>query len=68
MKLIQTSYKKHGQGHPTTSEGAPHSSSEGGEYVKDGAVEEHRSLDGIIISRLGHGAFIGLIYSLLVFS
>ena len=31
-------------------------------------VEEHRSLGGIIISRLDNGAFVGLIYSLLVFS
>ena len=31
-------------------------------------VEEHRSLGGSIISRLDNGAFIGLIYELLVFS
>ena len=31
-------------------------------------VEEHRSLGGSIISRLDNGAFVGLIYSLLVFS
>ena len=31
-------------------------------------VEEHRSLIGSIISRLDNGAFVGLIYSLLVFS
>ena len=31
-------------------------------------VEEHRSLGGSIISRLYHFAFVGLIYSLLVFS
>ena len=31
-------------------------------------VEEHRSLGGIIISRLDNGAFVGLIYKLLVFS
>ena len=30
-------YNKYGQGHPTTSKGAPYSSSEGGEDVKDGA-------------------------------
>ena len=30
-------------------------------------VEEHRSLGGIIISRLDNGAFVGLIYELLVF-
>ena len=29
-------------------------------------VEEHRGLGGNIISRLDHGAFAGLIYSLLV--
>ena len=33
-----------------------------------GFVEEHRSLGGSIISRLDNGAFVGLIYSLLVFS
>ena len=32
------------------------------------SVEEHRSLGGSIISRLYNGAFVGLIYSLLVFS
>ena len=31
-------------------------------------VEEHRSLGGSIISRLDNGAFVGLIYKLLVFS
>ena len=31
-------------------------------------VEEHRTLGGSIISRLDNGAFVGLIYSLLVFS
>ena len=31
-------------------------------------VEEHHSLGGSIISRLDNGAFVGLIYSLLVFS
>ena len=31
-------------------------------------VEEHCSLGGSIISRLDNGAFVGLIYSLLVFS
>ena len=31
-------------------------------------VEEHRSLGGSIISRLDNGAFVGLIYELLVFS
>ena len=31
-------------------------------------VEEHRGLGGNIISRLNNGAFVGLIYSLLVFS
>ena len=31
-------------------------------------VEEHRSLSGSIISRLDNGAFVGLIYELLVFS
>ena len=31
-------------------------------------VEEHRSLGGSIISRLYYGAFVGLIYELLVFS
>ena len=30
--------------------------------------EEHRSLGGSIISRLDNGAFVGLIYELLVFS
>ena len=32
------------------------------------SVEEHRSLGGIISSRLDHGSFVGLIYKLLVFS
>ena len=32
------------------------------------SVEEHRSLGGSIISRLDNGAFVGLIYELLVFS
>ena len=32
------------------------------------SVEEHRSLGGSIISRLDNGAFVGLIYKLLVFS
>ena len=38
--------------------------------VADGhhIVEEHRSLGGSIISRLDNGAFVGLIYELLVFS
>ena len=31
-------------------------------------VEEHRSLGGIIISRLDNGTFVGLIYELLVLS
>ena len=31
-------------------------------------VEEHRSICGRIISRLDNGAFVGLIYELLVFS
>ena len=31
-------------------------------------VEENRSLGGSIISRLDNGAFVGLIYELLVFS
>ena len=31
-------------------------------------VEEHRSLGGNIISSLDNGAFVGLIYELLVFS
>ena len=31
-------------------------------------VEEHRSLGGSIITRLDNGAFVGLIYELLVFS
>ena len=31
-------------------------------------VEEHRSLGGSTISRLDNGAFIGLIYEILVFS
>ena len=31
-------------------------------------VEDHRSLGGSIISRLDNGAFVGLIYELLVFS
>ena len=31
-------------------------------------VEEHRSLGGSIISRLDNGAFVGLIYEILVFS
>ena len=31
-------------------------------------VEEHRSIGGSIISRLDNGAFVGLIYKLLVFS
>ena len=31
-------------------------------------VEEHRSLGGRIISRLDNGAFVGLIYKLLVSS
>ena len=31
-------------------------------------VEEHLGLGGNIISRLDNGAFVGLIYSLLVFS
>ena len=31
-------------------------------------VEEHRNLGGSIISRLDNGAFVGLIYELLVFS
>ena len=31
-------------------------------------VEEHRGLGGNIIIRLDNGAFVGLIYSLLVFS
>ena len=35
---------------------------------EDIIVEEHRSLGGSIISRLGNGAFVGLIYELLVFS
>ena len=34
----------------------------------DNIVEEHRSLGGSIISRLDNGAFVGLFYSLLVFS
>ena len=34
----------------------------------DYIVEEHRGIGGNIISRLDHGAFVGLIYSLLVFS
>ena len=34
----------------------------------DNSVEEHRSLGGSIISRLDNGAFVGLIYELLVFS
>ena len=34
----------------------------------DQCVEEHRSLVGRIRSRLDNGAFVGLIYSLLVFS
>ena len=36
--------------------------------VLHGCVEEHRSLGGSIISRLDNGAFVGLIYELLVFS
>ena len=32
------------------------------------SVEEHRGLGGNIISRIDNGAFVGLIYSLLVFS
>ena len=32
------------------------------------SVEEHRSLGGSIIIRLDNGAFVGLIYELLVFS
>ena len=31
-------------------------------------VEDHRSLGGSTISRLDNGAFVGLIYELLVFS
>ena len=31
-------------------------------------VEEHRSIGGSIISRLDNGAFVGLLYELLVFS
>ena len=34
----------------------------------DGDVEEHRSLGGSLISRLDNGAFVGLIYELLVLS
>ena len=36
--------------------------------VIEGPVEEHRGLGGNTISRLYNGSFIGLIYSLLVFS
>ena len=40
-----------------------------GDMVSMGkVVEEHRSLGGSIISRLDNGAFVGLIYKLLVFS
>ena len=42
-------------------------SSSGKERIGTG-VEEHRSLGGSIISRLDNGAFVGLIYELLVFS
>ena len=38
------------------------------EREEGGRVEEHRSLGGSIISRLDNGAFVGLIYELLVFS
>ena len=31
-------------------------------------VEEHRGIGGNIINRLDNGAFVGLIYSILVFS
>ena len=34
----------------------------------EAGVEEHRSLGGSIISSLDNGAFVGLIYKLLVFS
>ena len=37
------------------------------QVIGDG-VEDHRGIGGNIISRLYHGAFVGLIYSLLVFS
>ena len=38
------------------------------EKINDSGVEEHHSLGGSIISRLDNGAFVGLIYKLLVFS
>ena len=36
--------------------------------IMERCVEEHGGLGGNIISRLDNGAFVGLIYSLLVFS